>query len=181
MKEKIFIIGGCRSGKSSHGLDLAMNNIKSEKIFIATCTPYDDEMRQRIEKHQAERSKDWITVEEPVDIAKVIRRYKSQPDTLILIDCLTLWITNLILEKDDQDYIQAHVKELASAVQKAENKIILVSNEVGCGIVPENSLARHFRDAAGFANQSIAAVADRVIWMVAGIPVTIKPQNGAIK
>lgn len=166
------IVGGCRSGKSSHALQLA-NAHAMKKIFIATCVPRDEEMQARVRRHRNERDDTWQTLEIPVEITTAIRDH-SETDTVILVDCLTLWISNIMLESADMDAIQARVADLALAMEDARGPIILVSNEVGLGVVPDNALARLFRDAAGFANQTIAAACDRVIWTVAGIPVTIK-------
>ncbi len=173
MKETVFVIGGCRSGKSGHALELAEQISETNRIFMATCIPYDNEMRQRVARHQEERSKSWSTVEVPVFLPEAITE-NSQKANVILVDCLTLWINNLLLENIDTDEISGHVQRLKQSLETARCPIVLVSNEVGTGIVPENKLARLFRDAAGFVNQSIAAFSDRVIWMVAGIPVTIK-------
>lgn len=173
MKETVFVIGGCRSGKSGHALELAEQISETNRIFMATCIPYDDEMRQRVERHQEERSKSWSTVEVPVLLPEAITE-NSRKANVILVDCLTLWISNLLLKNIDMDEISGHTRRLKQSLETARCPIILVSNEVGTGIVPENEIARLFRDAAGFVNQSIAAFSDRVIWMVAGIPVTIK-------
>ena len=173
MKEIIFIIGGCRSGKSRHALELAEKNSGSIKSFIATCMPLDDEMKERIDRHKKERDKSWTTIEAPVELPEVINE-KSREGDVILVDCLTLWINNLLMEKQDPDIIHQCIHKLILALKEVKCPIILVSNEVGAGIVPENRLARQFRDYAGFVNQKVAACADRVIWMVAGIPVSIK-------
>jgi len=171
--EKILVLGGCRSGKSDHALNLA-ENMGSRRIFVATCVPHDDEMRNRVKRHQAERSDAWQTLEVPVDLSGAIADHSPLAD-VILVDCLTLWLNNLLMETEDVEGIREHIDQLAQAVQNAPNAIVLVSNEVGAGIVPENRLARLYRDLAGWTNQAMAAVCDRVIWTVAGIPVTIKP------
>jgi adenosylcobinamide kinase / adenosylcobinamide-phosphate guanylyltransferase len=172
-KEKILVIGGCRSGKSSHALNLA-ESMGRRRVFVATCVPHDDEMRRRVARHQAERSDSWQTLEIPVDLAGAIAENSPLADVM-LVDCLTLWLSNLLMETDDVDRIRKVIDGLAEAVQKAPHAIVLVSNEVGAGIVPENRLARLYRDLAGWTNQALAAVCDRVVWTVAGIPVTIKP------
>lgn len=173
MKETIFIIGGCRSGKSRYSLELA-NNVKGvRKIFIATCTPSDDEMKERVKRHQKERPKNWHTLEIPVLLPETICEWSLKSD-VILVDCLSLWISNLMLQTCDIDKIADHIRSLVFSVKQASCPVILVSNEVGSGIVPDNKLARFFRDAAGLTNQQIASIADKVIWMVAGIPVVIK-------
>jgi len=173
VKETIFIIGGCRSGKSRHALEQAEKISGSKRIFIATCMPLDDEMKERIDHHKKERDKSWTTVEAPVQLPEVINE-KSREGDVILVDCLTLWINNLLMETESTDIIDDHIQKLITALEEAECPVILVSNEVGAGIVPENKLARQFRDLAGFANQKVAECANSVIWMVAGIPVSIK-------
>jgi len=172
MKETVLVIGGCRSGKSSHALYLA-NQIPGQKIFIATCIPHDKEMENRVLRHKKQRSRAWSTLEVPVRLPEEIGK-NSRKKNVILVDCLTLWINNLFLENNDQSNIDGHIRKLIQSLEKAECPIILVSNEVGTGIVPENRLARLFRDAAGFTNQRVAACVNKVIWMVAGIPVGVK-------
>ena len=172
MKETVLVIGGCRSGKSSYALELA-EQIPGQKIFIATCIPHDKEMENRILHHKKQRSRTWSTLEVPVRLPEEISK-NSRKENVILVDCLTLWLSNLLLENNDQSEIDAHIRKLIRSLEKAECPIILVSNEVGTGIVPENRLARLFRDVAGFTNQRVAACADKVIWMVAGIPVGVK-------
>ncbi|WP_028313987.1 bifunctional adenosylcobinamide kinase/adenosylcobinamide-phosphate guanylyltransferase [Desulfatibacillum aliphaticivorans] len=171
--KSVFVIGGCRSGKSSIALDLANGQDVSEKIFIATCQPLDDEMEDRVARHQADRGDDWRTVEEPLALAQAIED-NARPGRVILVDCLTLWISNLVLADKTQDQIAETARELAEVIQKAPCPVILVSNEVGAGIVPENALSRLFRDAAGKVNQITAKACDQVQWVVAGIPVIIK-------
>ena len=171
--EKILVLGGCRSGKSGHALALA-EAAGPRRIFVATCVPHDDEMRDRVARHQAERSDAWRTLEIPVDLAEAIDTHGASAD-VILIDCLTLWLNNLLMETEDVAAIRQCIDGLADAVRRASGTMVLVSNEVGAGIVPENRLARLYRDLAGWTNQAMAAVCDRVVWTVAGIPVTIKP------
>jgi adenosylcobinamide kinase / adenosylcobinamide-phosphate guanylyltransferase len=172
VKETILVIGGCRSGKSSHALHLA-DQIPGQKIFIATCIPQDKEMEQRVLHHRQQRGSVWQTLDVPLLIPETINKH-SLNGNVILIDCLTLWINNLIMDDEDPTKIDAKILKLTQSIEKAECPVILVSNEVGTGIVPDNKLARLFRDIAGFANQKVAACVDRVIWMVAGIPVKIK-------
>ncbi|MCP4680710.1 MAG: bifunctional adenosylcobinamide kinase/adenosylcobinamide-phosphate guanylyltransferase [Desulfobacterales bacterium] len=168
--ENTFIIGGCRSGKSSHALKRA-EEITGRRVFIATCVPHDDEMKERVLNHQEERkSRQWETVEAPLLLPEAIVANSKNSD-VILADCLTLWVSNLFMEEKDTDRA---AQDLIQAMNSASCPVILVSNEVGTGIVPENPLARRFRDATGFLNQQVAAASDRVIWMVAGIPVPVK-------
>jgi adenosylcobinamide kinase / adenosylcobinamide-phosphate guanylyltransferase len=170
---KILVLGGCRSGKSGHALQLA-EEMGPRRIFVATCVPHDDEMRARVERHQRDRSSTWQTLEVPVALAETIRTHSASADVM-LVDCLTLWMSNLLAETEDEHRLRQHIDALAEAVKAAPKPVILVSNEVGAGIVPENRLARRYRDLAGWTNQAMAAACDRVIWTVAGIPVTIKP------
>lgn len=172
MTETIFVIGGCRSGKSSHALALA-EQLPGEKRFIATCIPYDEEMQERVVNHQKGRESHWITTEAPVDLPGAIRE-QSTASGIVLADCLTLWISNLIMQDLDGEEIILAIDRLVASVQEAPGTVILVSNEVGTGIVPENKMARRFRDYAGLANQKVAAAVHRVVWMVAGIPVAVK-------
>ncbi len=173
MKQIIFITGGCKSGKSSYALELADNITGDRKVFVATCTPFDDEMKERIKRHQEERSKKWRTLEAPVLLSEAISEWGLKSD-IILVDCLTLWINNIMFKNADIDEVLDNIQNLAFSLKNSCCSVVLVSNEVGSGIVPDNKLARFFRDAAGFANQKIASIADKVIWMVAGIPVVIK-------
>lgn len=167
------VIGGCRSGKSSHAMTLAEQIRGKRKIYVATCVPMDQEMRHRVERHQAERGPDWQTVETPLAIGPCIEEQSVQAD-VILVDCLTLWISNLMGAGKDQDAIVDEAKALGDHLRAAQCPVILVSNEVGAGIVPENPMARQFRDTAGLVNQIMAKVCTKVVWTVAGIPVSIK-------
>lgn len=169
------VTGGCRSGKSGHAQALAEAVPGGRRCYIATCVPLDDEMRRRVDRHQAERGPEWRTVEEPIRIAATVAAQGPRSD-VILIDCLTLWISNLMGAGKDLDGVTTAARELAKAVEKSTCPVILVTNEVGAGIVPENALARAYRDAAGLVNQILAAACERVVWTVAGIPVTVKPQ-----
>jgi len=173
MKEIIFVIGGCRSGKSTFALKTAEKVPAEQKIFIATCVPQDDEMKLRIARHQKERSQTWVTVEAPLSLPQTIEQNNRRGD-VILVDCLTLWVSNLLMESGDEKKIEAAISRLIEALEKATCPIVLVSNEVGAGIVPENRLARQYRDIIGLVNQAVAKTASKVIWMVAGIPVTVK-------
>ncbi len=173
MNKLTLILGGCRSGKSSHALLLAEKINAPHKIFLATCVPSDPEMHARVKRHQEERSTFWQTMEVPTLLPKALQDISAKAD-LVLIDCITLWVSNLMLGSDQQEVLQDHLKQLCNALKEMPCPVFLVSNEVGGGIVPENKLARLFRDAAGFANQELAGICDQVIWMVAGIPVKIK-------
>jgi adenosylcobinamide kinase/adenosylcobinamide-phosphate guanylyltransferase len=173
VKHLVFVIGGCRSGKSKHALQAAEKIAAKRKIYIATCVPQDDEMKKRVAWHQKERGPNWVTVEEPLDLPRIIVANSLEAD-VILIDCLTLWTSNLLMETHDEAILKDKIEQLVQALAQADCPIFVVSNEVGSGIVPENRLARQFRDIVGWINQSVAMCADRVVWMVAGIPVAIK-------
>jgi adenosylcobinamide kinase/adenosylcobinamide-phosphate guanylyltransferase len=146
---------------------------RDKQVFIATCIPHDDEMKLRVARHQQERSRHWHTVEAPIHLPEAIVEAGGGASVL-LIDCLTLWINNLLMENHDSEQILNQVRSLTRAVASAACPVILVSNEVGTGIVPQNKLARFYRDLVGSANQAVAECVDQVVWMVAGIPVTIK-------
>ena len=177
MKHKVtFVIGGCRSGKSSYALNQADNISGKNKYFIATSVPTDTEMKERVHTHQKERGRDWLTIEEPVLIHEAINRFSQQAD-VILVDCLTLWVSNLMFASTPQKDFEQALLLLEEAFIKSKCPVFLVSNEVGFGIVPENKLARKFRDLAGLVNQRVAAAADRVVMTVAGIDVQIKPKQ----
>lgn len=175
MQQTTFVIGGCRSGKSDHALKLAESYNLPHHVYIATCVPQDDEMRYRVERHRAERGPRWSTVEEPIRLPETLKSFCS-PDTVLLVDCLTLWVTNLVIDSDtkDPECFLEPTRQLVQSLEDAQGPVVLVSNEVGTGIVPENHLSRLFRDTAGSVNQYVAKAVDTVIWMVAGIPVKIK-------
>lgn len=173
MKKIVFVIGGCRSGKSGHAQQLAEGIQNKKRMFIATCIPCDEEMRERVRKHQEARDSTWITVDAPILLPDMLGKYGKE-ENVVLADCLTLWISNLLMYPDIAQEIDQRVDRLIHALENVNGTVILVSNEVGAGIVPENRLARQFRDIVGILNRKTAAVADEVIWMVAGIPVKIK-------
>lgn len=169
----VLVLGGCRSGKSSYALAHAESFFGERNLFIATCVPNDPEMKARVARHQAERDAAWSAVEVPVDLAETIGK-ESRRCNVILIDCLTLWMSNLFGRTNRQEDIDAYVARLTDALDTATCPVILVSNEVGGGIVPDNALARSYRDAVGWMNQAVAKVAERVVLTVAGIPIDIK-------
>ena len=171
MAHGILILGGARSGKSRHAEQLALAH-DGPRVYIATATAQDEEMHARIAEHRRRRKEqgNWRNVEEPLHLTRALRRHAA-PETFIVVDCLTLWITNMMLNRHD---VAAAVTELAEALPALPGAICLVSNEVGLGIVPDNALARAFRDEAGFAHQLLAQVADEVIFMVAGLPMKVK-------
>ncbi len=175
-KRITFVIGGCRSGKSAFALDEADKVKGDKKIFIATSVSTDPEMEKRVKKHQNERGKEWHTVEEPVKIYETINQY-SKDASVILVDCLTIWVSNLLLNSFDHDKLDNALKNFENSLELCRCPLFFVSNEVGTGIVPENHLAREFRDFAGLVNQRMAKAADRVVMTVAGIDVQIKPRQ----
>ncbi|MBI5894359.1 MAG: bifunctional adenosylcobinamide kinase/adenosylcobinamide-phosphate guanylyltransferase [Deltaproteobacteria bacterium] len=166
----IFITGGCRSGKSAYALKLA-ESMKGKKAYLATGEPLDKEMSERIKKHKKERGNSWATIEEPINIINIIRKNKKYD--VILLDCLTLWISNMLCKSEIRNP-KSEILKLISACKDKKFTIIIVSNEVGLGIVPDNKVAREFRDIAGYANQSIAKKADEVYFVVSGIPIRLK-------
>lgn len=170
LHRRILVLGGARSGKSHTALTLA-ERAASARLFIATAQAFDDEMRERIRRHQDERSGDWQTCEAPLELADAIDNWTA-PDRVLLVDCLTLWLSNILLDGRDG---AAETKRLASAVQAVEGPLILVSNEVGCGIVPATPLGRNFRDEQGRLNRSMAEICDAVILVAAGCPLLLKP------
>ena len=173
MKDIILVTGGCRSGKSAHALSLADGLDVDRRCFLATCVPGDEEMRDRVARHQQDRGPEWETIECPLDISGAIRQTAAK-DTVVLVDCLTLWMNNILAETVVQDNIEIYINELQVSLKDAPGTVILVTNEVGCGIVPADRISRLFRDMTGLANQRTAATADRVVWMVSGVPVVIK-------
>ncbi|MEM9043164.1 MAG: bifunctional adenosylcobinamide kinase/adenosylcobinamide-phosphate guanylyltransferase [Pseudomonadota bacterium] len=166
MAHVIFILGGARSGKSARALDLA----PAPHVFIATAEALDDEMAERIRLHQEERGPTWQLAEAPLDLGPVIAAHAGSETTLV-IDCLTLWLSNLM--HHDRD-IDAETDKLISAIGSAPGRIVLVSNEIGLGLAPMESLSRRFRDAQGRLNQKIAAMADHVEFIAAGLPLALK-------
>jgi len=163
------VLGGARSGKSSFAQSLA-EETDGDLIYIATAQAFDAEMAERIARHQSDRGPRWQTVECPLDFAEAIVAHQGSGKT-ILVDCLTLWLSNLMLGDHD---IPDALSKLVTALNDTSAKVVLVSNEVGQGIVPDNALARRFRDEAGWLNQAIARVADDVWFVIAGLPQKLK-------
>ncbi|NLA75573.1 MAG: bifunctional adenosylcobinamide kinase/adenosylcobinamide-phosphate guanylyltransferase [Deltaproteobacteria bacterium] len=169
----MLVLGGVRSGKSSLALDMC-NKIEGTRYFLATAQPLDDEMEYRIKKHQKERGSGWATVEEALDITNRIAGLDSN-ETVILVDCLTLWLSNLYMKyESDVDVIYKEIERFVKSLSDIKGRAVFVSNEVGMGIVPENRLARMYRDASGHMNRRVAEVAEKVVITFAGIPVVIK-------
>lgn len=167
------ITGGVHSGKSAHALALAGASPGARRFFIATAEPLDDEMRERIANHRARRPAAFTTVEEPIALAAALAALGGRAD-VVVVDCLTLWISNLMLAGRGDDAVLADARALAGALAGTGFESIVVSGEVGSGIVPENAMARRFRDLLGWTNQAVAQVAERVVLMVAGCALRVK-------
>jgi len=181
-----FVIGGARSGKSSFVLN-EVSDMKGSKAYIATAEALDDEMKYRIQQHKDDRGQGWSNYEEPVNVAELISKIKDKYE-IIVLDCLTLWLSNVMIRTKNTEQrtqtTEKHINELIETCNKLKNSVCslksgfcnlyIVSNDVGMGIVPENPLAREFRDLTGFLNQKVAEVADEVYMVTAGIPIRIK-------
>jgi adenosylcobinamide kinase/adenosylcobinamide-phosphate guanylyltransferase len=177
---KIYLVtGGARSGKSSYALELA-ESLADKRVFVATCPTIDQEMSERVRRHQEERQgRGWTTIETPLKLAELFGNQIKEFD-LALVDCLTLWVNNLLFdsEKRNEELTDHKVKELCNEwiqrIRSLNITVICVTNEVGLGIVPENELARKYRDLVGTVNQTIGKVADQVTLVSCGIPLHIK-------
>lgn len=170
-KKLVLVIGGARSGKSSFALSLA-DLAPGPRLYLATATALDGEMEERIRNHKKERGDGWDTMEEPRDVAGKMKGASGYG--VILLDCLTLWLTNMIMAGMDDAAVKGEVEGLALACKKTAAGVIAVSNEVGLGIVPDNPLARRFRDLSGLANRIMAKAADEVFFIAAGLPLKMK-------
>lgn len=182
------VLGGARSGKSAYALELAAQRGQADSVqayrvlFVATALAFDEEMITRIDRHKSERPADWYTLEAPKQVGGAIRGCPVKAGVLVL-DCLTLLANNVLLDQPDpdnipeeiaQELLDSEVNSLLAAYQDSSAEWIIISNEVGLGIVPATPLGRIYRDVLGRANQRLAQVADRVVLMVAGIPMTVK-------
>ncbi|MBP2312307.1 bifunctional adenosylcobinamide kinase/adenosylcobinamide-phosphate guanylyltransferase [Azospirillum soli] len=163
------VLGGARSGKSRHAEGL-VTSAPGPRVYIATAQIWDAEMAERVARHKDDRGPGWTTVEEPLDLPGALRRH-AVAGTNVLVDCLTLWLSNLLMAEAD---VPAKAAELLGALAEVDGRVVLVSNEVGLGIVPDNALARRFRDHAGRLHQDVAAVASRVVFVAAGLPLVLK-------
>ncbi len=169
---EILILGGARSGKSGYAEELAKATNK-KRIYIATATVFDDEMQQRVERHKKDRqNQHWETIEEPLALAAAIQQ-NDQFEHVILVDCLTMWMNNLLAEKD-HSRLQTEVTALLDCLNTIKGNIIFVSNEVGQGIIPLGELTRKFVDETGRLHQQLAQQVDHVVLMVAGLPLMVK-------
>jgi adenosylcobinamide kinase/adenosylcobinamide-phosphate guanylyltransferase len=169
LKTGLLVIGGTRSGKSRYAQARA-EATGLQPVYIATAQAFDDEMRTRIARHRADRDARWRTVEAPVALAEAIAA-QAAPGTVVLVDCLTLWTSNLLFAERD---LATETAALTTTLGAARGPVILVTNEVGWGIVPDNALARRFRDEAGLVNQRVAAAVAEVQLIVAGLPLKMK-------
>jgi len=186
MKNKVhLVLGGARSGKSRFAEQAAIDSAK-DVIYIATATIYDDEMQQRINRHIDDRPSHWLTIEEPLLLAQALQQHSTE-DNCILVDCLTLWLTNVLMAEQDQSadmkqedtaqgqgFLEQYKAELLTTLASLPGQVILVSNEVGQGIVPMGELSRRFVDEAGWLHQDIARIAQHVTLVVAGLPMQLK-------
>jgi adenosylcobinamide kinase/adenosylcobinamide-phosphate guanylyltransferase len=180
MARVILITGGARSGKSRHALKIC-SELPGPRAFLATCQPGDEEMEERIRRHQeARRGSDWATIEESTELASTISTRSEY--RVMLVDCLTLWVSNLMGKARDEnrelseDEVAEHCREILSACTNREGTVVMVTNEVGDGIVPGNALARRYRDLVGRCNQTMAAGADEVALVTCGIPMKLKEE-----
>ncbi|MTJ79536.1 MAG: bifunctional adenosylcobinamide kinase/adenosylcobinamide-phosphate guanylyltransferase [Telmatospirillum sp.] len=160
------VLGGTRSGKSAYAEGLLTGH--DGRIYIATGQAGDTEMTERIRKHRDRRGDAWTTVEEPLDLAGALRRTDGRP---VLVDCLTLWLTNLLFSDAD---IDDAIRRLTDTLPALAGPVVFVSNEIGLGVVPDNALSRRFRDDAGRLNQAVAACCQRVVFVAAGLPLPLK-------
>jgi adenosylcobinamide kinase/adenosylcobinamide-phosphate guanylyltransferase len=166
------VLGGVRSGKSRYAQQLAGQS--SNVVFVATAKVSDEEMRAKIERHREDRSKEWLTIEEPLDLPKVLAEHESDSD-VVVVDCLTVYAANLLeAEGEDPDAVERRVQTLCDALREMNCRVIVVSNEVGSGVHPMSPLGRRYRDLLGEINQRVASIADDVVLMVAGLPLALK-------
>ena len=168
MAKKILITGGIKSGKSSFALNLA-RKYKGQKTFLATARAFDKEMSEKIEKHKAERGNDFVTLEEHLRIGKILENTYS----LLVIDCVTIWLSNFYFEAHERE-IEKYKNEFLEKLSKYSGNLIVVTNEVGSGIIPENSLSRKYQSELGKINQKIGEICDEVYFLVSGISMRVK-------
>lgn len=168
------VLGGARSGKSAYAERLIEgSDADGDLVYVATAQAYDDEMHNRIALHQKRRGPRWTTIEAPLDLNLALKS-DACCDRAVLVDCLTLWITNLMMAEKN---VSREIDELCTTIPTLTARVAFVSNEVGQGIVPDNDMARDFRDYAGMAHQQLAAVCNRVVFVTAGLPHTLKEEN----
>lgn len=169
----LLVLGGARSGKSAYG-ERIVTESAARHVYLATAEAHDGEMVERIAHHKSRRGEGWHTIEEPLAIAEVLRSRVGEGDA-VLVDCLTLWLSNLMATERD---VQAAVDDLLMAMSACAARVVFISNEVGWGIVPDNEMARRFRDEAGRMHQRIAERADGVVAVMAGLPLVLKAPPG---
>jgi adenosylcobinamide kinase/adenosylcobinamide-phosphate guanylyltransferase len=172
----LLIVGGARSGKSRFAVEGLAH--RGRIVFVATAEARDEEMAKRIARHRAERPSHWTTVEEPLDLVRTLRGLEGKTDGLV-VDCLTLWVSNRLLRGDGDDAILEEASALGELIGRRRSRLTLVSNEVGQGVHPETASGLRFRDLLGSVNQRIAIACDTVVLMVAGIPLTVKAPAAA--
>ena len=170
MAELVMITGGMKSGKSAEALRIASRF--KRKLFVATAEPFDDELKERIERHKKERDHSYTTVEEPLRVGAVLKKVATYSVDVVVVDCLTLWMGNIFHK--DRDRLDTHMAELLEGLRNRTHPTVVVTNELGMGVVPSSVDARLFVDQCGRLNRLVAELADRVILMVSGIPVCIK-------
>ncbi len=170
---KTLILGGARSGKSNYAQQLA-EQTGLQVIYIATATPGDEEMRLRIERHQQDRPASWQLVEEPIDLVSALESYHHDK-VCVLVDCLTLWLSNQIMNDDSK--VAMAIDELVEMISQLELTLIMVSNEVGMGVVPMGEISRQFVDESGRMHQNLAQICDQVVMVIAGLPQILKKQD----
>lgn len=171
-KRIVFVTGGARSGKSTFALNLALRHEK--RVFLATAEAFDGEMEERIRRHREERLWAFTTVEEPVAIGEALRTVPEGTD-VVLLDCLTVWTGNLMYRfEDDPAAMEREIESLLSVLRNPPCTVVVVTNETGMGIVPENAMARRFRDMAGIINQRVAALSDEAWLLASGLPLRLK-------
>lgn len=170
MEKKILITGGVKSGKSSYALRLAREIDKEEKLFIATARPIDAEMRDKIENHKRERGSNFKTIEAPIRLGDALSEFNS---STVIIDCLTLWLSNLFYEVKKEEKPR-EIESFIGALKEFRGNAIIVTNEVGWGIIPGDEISRKYQSDLGSLNQKVAEVCDEVYVMISGIPLRIK-------
>jgi adenosylcobinamide kinase / adenosylcobinamide-phosphate guanylyltransferase len=173
-KEIVLITGGARSGKSRYA-EARAAFFGARRLYIATAEAKDEEMARRIDEHKLRRRSQWLTVEEPVELSSVLLAQRGRIDAA-LVDCVTFWLSNLML-REDENSVEHRMRDLLELLPRLDFHALFVTNEVGWGIVPDNPLARGFRDLAGSVNQRLAAVATEVVLMVTGIPMIVKKRT----
>lgn len=173
----LLVLGGCRSGKSKYAEEWINSRFK-RKLFVATLNSAqnDAEMKKRVELHRNRRDDTWQTVEEPLHLATALQQIRDDAD-IILVDCISMWISNCLFAEMTDAAIEKEVEYLAATVRDLTTPVVLVANEVGLGITPDNTLGRRFRDLAGWTNQQLAAACKSVVFVAAGLPITLKPSN----